>query len=344
MSNLATHLRITGLQVTDDDVDRRTKAVSELATAYGKITGVKEILEKAAEIAIACGGDGTPPPSLGAEVQTAVQVHASSFLSSEKPLEVGVCSGFAALSAISPAPIPSQMGVWTVPDVLAAGLWSALSFQAPLKDPKRETFRSELLAGARSRVIRAAETTRKRSEVPDFTEFSVAADGFDKVPAAFKEATAATIEALRRNAALDREELDFLWWAMLDRSRLLNKRLADLDEPLRLVVAGIEAASNLRRLPCDVHSELVLRSVTADGKVNLADLLTAIGDSRRSLISKFPGDVITQIRPVFPLLSSLVTEDADIDGAPVKRSASEWGTRALLEAALYHLRFNVSKL
>lgn len=58
----------------------------------------------------------------------------------------------------------------------------------------------------------------------------------------FKKATGATIEALRRNAVLDREELDFLWWVQLNRSRLLKRPIDGMAEPLRRVASGIEAA------------------------------------------------------------------------------------------------------
>lgn len=347
MSNVALHMRITGTQVSDEDVNRRNAAVADLAITYNKMRAPGEILATAAEIAVALGGTGTPPDRLGRQVQAAVQAHASSFIYSERPLEVGICSGMAVYSIISKSPISTNG--WTFADVMAAGLWSALSFQTPLLEPKREALRIEVLTAAQDRVTRAAEGARVRLSVPEFgplsieteeteeTEETGEANEAEKFPSAFKEATAATIDALRRNAVLDREELDFLWWVMLNRSRLLKKPLPDLDEPVRVVAAGIEAAANLRKLPCDVHHELVQRSISTDAKFDLAELLTAIGGDCSALAMPFTGDVLNTVSGVFPLLHALSAGSAGMDDVLVKRMASEWGCRALLEASIFHM-------
>ncbi len=335
MSNIAQHMRITATQVTDQDVDRRIAAVNDLAGTYALLRSPLEILNKAAGIAVSLGGDGTPSDQLGEEVQAAVQPHASSFIYSERPLEVGICSGMAVYSMISSE--PTGTGASTNADLMAAGLWSALSFQATLSEPKREALRAQVLTAAQSRVTRAAERARMRSEVPAFGAPGIVVEELEKYPAAFKRATTATIDALRRNAVLDREELDFLWYAMLDHSRLLKKPLRALDEPVRVVAAGIEAAAKLRKLPCDVHHELVVRSVSADAELNLDELMDAIGGDRDLLATPFDPDVLAQAPGVFPLLRAFSTGSSGIDGAAVRRTASDWGGRALLEAGIFHM-------
>ncbi|MBX8547378.1 hypothetical protein K5D53_22380 [Pseudomonas cichorii] len=335
MSNVALHMRITGTQVTDQDVDRRNSAVAELAATYKKMTSPGQILLTMAEIAAALNGNGMPSDRLGKEVEEAVQKHSSSFIYSERPLEVGICSSMAAFSIISVA--PTAMIDWTVSDIMAVGAWSALSFQSPLAEPKREALRQQVLSAAQDRVVSAAEGARERSQVSDFGTPKMVAEELEKFPAEFKAATAVTIQALRRNAALDREELDFLWWVMLDRSRLLKRPLQSLDEPLRLVAAGIEAAANLRKLPCDVHYELVLRSVSEDAEFDLPSLLDAIGEHRVALTDSFITiAALNDVPGIFPLLHALATGNVDIEGASVKRKSSEWGERALLEASLLH--------
>lgn len=340
MSNVALHMRITATQVTDEDVDRRNAAVNDLIAIYSKMKSASDILAMAEEIAAALGGSGTPSDWLGEQIEEVVQAHSSSFIYSERPLEVGICSGLAAYGLISQPPTAKLS--WTPADIMAVGLWSALSFQAPLTDPKREALRVQLLTAAQDRVTRVAEGARVRSDVPDFGALSAAAEELEKVPAAFKKATTSTIEALRSNAALDREELDFLWWAMLERSRTLNKSLMSLEEPVRVVTAGIEAAALLRKLPCDVHHELVLRSISEDEALDLASLLTAIGEYRGTLISSFSSDVLDEAPGVYPLLCALSAENSEVDGALVKRKASEWGGRALLEAAIFHIRIGTA--
>ena len=222
---------------------------------------------------------------------------------------------------------------WTNVNIVATALWSALAFQAPLQDSKREALRVEILNAAHDRSMQAAEEARERSEVADFAEFSVADDDTQS-KAAFKKATDATIKALRRNAALDREEIDFLWWTLVSRSRVLKRPFSKIDEHIRLVAAGIEAASYLRRLPCDVHRELVIRHVDQDPKTDLPGLLASIGEDRAHLVDGLAKDAITANPGVFPLLQALVSGQAGAVGSGEQRSSSEWGLRALLEASL----------
>lgn len=329
--NLAQHMRISGLQVLDEDVNSRRQAANDLKTKWLKTTKVDALFKRAEEIAIAIGSEGAPPQNLCAEVETAVQVHASAFLSSERPTDVGVCAA-AAFAAMLEGGLKADG--WTNVNIVATALWSALAFRAPLQDSKREALRVEILNVARGRSMQAAEEARERSEVADFAEFSVAEDDA-QTKAAFKKATDATIKALRRNAALDREEIDFLWWTLVSRSHILKRPFSKIDEPVRLVAAGIEAASYLRRLPCDVHRELVMRHVDDDPKTDLPGLLASIGEDRAHLVDELAKDALITANPgVFPLLQALVSGQAGAVGSAEQRSSSEWGARALLEASL----------
>ena len=158
--------------------------------------------------------------------------------------------------------------------------------------------------------------------------------GDTEVSSNFKDVTKATIEALRRNAALDREELDFLWWVQLDRSRLLGRSHTRIEEPVRLIAAGIEAAGLLRRPPCDVHRELVLRILDVNPSLDAAEVIKAAGDDLESLGCEYRSGLVAEAPIVFPLLHALATGRVDIPGAELKRESSEWGLRALLEVGL----------
>jgi hypothetical protein len=336
MKSVALHMRIAAAQVTDEDVDRRMNAISDLAADFGKIKKPSEMFGVAADVAQALTGDGVPSDSLGEQVEAFLQPHASAFIYKERPLEVGICSGLAAQSLITDIPIGKD--AWSAADVMAAALWSALSFQSKLSEPRREALRLEVLSSAQDRVIRAAEGARTRLEVPDFGTLNIAPEDFTKFNTSFRKASVSTIDSLRKNAALDREELDFLWWVMLDRSRLLKESLMQLEEPVRAVAAGIEAAEKLRKLPCDVHYELVVRTISEDSKLDLAELLVAIGGHREILVASFPRETLDSAPGVFPLLLALSSGNAVVDGADVRRTASEWGSRALLEAAIMRMQ------
>jgi hypothetical protein len=329
MENISVHMRISGVKVSDDDVNSRRAAAASLATTWGKEKIVSKILSKAAEVAEALGGDGNPSPALGSEVQGAIQKKSPSFLYEERPLEIGVCAGMAMVAILAGSP---RNNGWLIPDVYAAALWSVLSYQPVLEAERREKLRREVLDAARNWSVTSAEKARERTVVKDPSEVEVSIDESKAVTHNFSEAVADTVEALRRNAALDREELDFLWWAQLGRSRLLNRQLSAISEPTRIVAAGIEGAKMLRRLPCEVHREIVLRTLDQDPELDLAEILAAVGDDRAALVAAFGEGSVADHPTVFPLLHALATGEVRDAGSAVKRRVSEWGERALLEA------------
>jgi hypothetical protein len=334
MKNLALHMRMSTLSPTDDEVNSRRAAGTALASTWSKPKGTAAAMERAQQVAAALWCE-LPPDTLAAEVETTLQAHSSSFLARDRPLEVGICAAVA-VSAM----LESKINVdgFSSVDIFATALWSALSFQPPLQDAKREAMRVEILAGVRARAKEASELARTRNSVDDFGAFAVAEGDEAKTATSFKKATGDTIKALRRNAALDREEIDFLWWTLVARSRMLKKPLQAIDEPIRAVVAGIEAAQYLRRLPCEVHRELVLRSLDANPSLNLNGLIAALGESREEIAAAYSDTSDATAQPlVFPLLNAIGTGVVDADGASIDRSSEDWGARALLEAGLLRL-------
>lgn len=331
MDSLPVHMRITSLTPTNDDVDARRAAIGELSAAWGKTTDIGKILSKAEMIAHSLGGDGQPHEDLGLEVQEALQKHASAFLYTESPLDVGVCAGVAFLMILG---APPGADGWTNVDVYSNALWSILSFQPTLTEDKREKLRREVLDLAQQRSRSAADKARERINVPEMGDLTVTIGEGAKATTTFKKATGATIEALRRNAALDREELDFLWWVQLNRSRLLKRPIGAMAEPLRLITTGIEAASHLRRLPADLHYDLVLRTIDEDPELDLKELIKVIGDDRMLLTAAINVSRAASHPSVFPLLHALATGEVDSSGTGTKRKVSTWAGRALLEAGL----------
>lgn len=332
MENIAVHMRISGMAVSDSDVESRRAAAASLATTWAKERAAANIVSKAADVAAALGGDGTPSPLLGSEVQKAIQKRAASFLYLERPLDVGVCAGLAMGTILS----GSSDIEWSTADVFAAALWSALSFQPPLAAERREDLRQEVLRAAEKRTTTGSERSRRRVDVPEPFELAITIAGAEAT-SDLPDSMADTVDALRRNSALDREELDFLWWALLGRSRLLKKPHTGIAEPTRIVAAGIEGASILRRLPCEVHREIVLQTIDEDPELDLAELIVAMGDDRAVLGTACDFGSVRASPSVFPLLYAIATGEAGQTGALVRRRVSEWGTRALLEAGFARL-------
>lgn len=344
MENLAVHMRIAGSNVSNEDVNTRKAAILDLSRTW-QSGSVERLLGIAAGTAQSLHHE-TPCPDIGTEVEKAVQQHAAAFLYAESPFEVGIVAGMSLAEIAKVEPRPEAE--WNTREVLSASVWSALSYQVPLAETKREALRLEVLGAAQKYVRLAAEASRARSTVADFNALAItltagkeataaAGAAAEELPTAssnFAEATEATITALRRNAALDREELDFLWWTQVGRSRLLGKQLIALAEPVRLVVAGIEGAANLRRLPCETHRDIVLRTLDKDPELDLKKLLTALGAEREKIAAQYTNSRAAKWPTIFPLLNALVTGNSDGPAHAVKRSASVWGARALLEAGM----------
>ena len=122
-------------------------------------------------------------------------------------------------------------------------------------------------------------------------------------------------------------------------------QLNSMTEPLRLVASGVEAATHLRRLPCEVHRDIVLRTLDKDPVLDLKKLLQAIGADRDKLGASFADGWATQYPTVFPLLNALATGASDGQSDAIKRPTSAWGARALLEAGMMrYFKNGASKL
>ena len=112
---------------------------------------------------------------------------------------------------------------WTIPDVYSNALWSALAFQPPLARRSAKGCAARCLTARRNGAWRAQTRHAERHQVPICRTLPSQLARTISASSNFKKVTAGTVEALRRNAALDREELDFLWWVQLNRSRLLGR-------------------------------------------------------------------------------------------------------------------------
>ena len=146
-----------------------------------------------------------------------------------------------------------------------------------------------------------------------------------------------SIETLRQNAALDREELDMLWWSLGDWSTLQEQPFRQLSMQIAAVTAGIEASTLLRRLPSEGHKHLVLRRVVDDSEQSAVELVASLGGnakpirdaySQQGYVKKFPH--------VFRLLATI--SGANVDTQSLGNRS--WGARAMLEATVLRLSQN----
>ncbi len=69
------------------------------------------------------------------------------------------------------------------------------------------------------------------------------------------------VEPLKTNAALDREEIDLLWWVLNDWSNIAERKISEVNQVQNAVLCGLEISTNLRRLPSDAHYKLAVQSI-----------------------------------------------------------------------------------
>lgn len=336
MNEIATHIRIHDPSPSDDLVEKRGLAVKDISNRYVKKgQTVEQLLDIADNIGAAAIDIASVESGFAAEIEKLVNDHSPSFVRSGHDPEflTAILLGANQLYAAA-RPVGS---VITSNDVVAAGVWSALSFQSPRKEAKIEALRASVIERTRSSAMAAGEMARARVAVPDVT-FKLAENAdVSAASTSVKNATQATIGALRQNAILDREEINILWWALSDFSRFLNAPFAKQPELSGAIVAALELAPMLKRLPAEAHRHLVLRHLAGKGakKFSAAEVIEALGEHREAIAVAYrPKTTIEACPYVFPLLNAILDGESDDDA---KLSVADWGARALLEGALVHL-------
>ena len=334
MSIMARYARIFWAEPRDDDVGARNRSVSTLRVKFEAL-GRREAINVAAVLVNALAGANLPA-AFSETVEKAISDESPAFELASNEHQGVVCAVVAALDLVRSAHLDG--GGWNAADAMAAALWSGLALQDPLDAALVETLRGEVLLACRDRVRAVAKEARKRQDVPEIGVLTIPEDvpTGGRAQAAYKRATAPVIKALKDNADLDREEIDFLWWALADHSEIFDCPLADRKIMCRAVAAGIEGASMLRRLPSDGHRHVALRLIGCSEQLTLGELVDNLDADRVVLGKAFVGSWAAGLPAVFPLLAALATE-AKVAGSSVKLDARGWGAHVLLEAAIVGL-------
>ena len=332
--DVARFVRIFEPDPSDDFVTKRTAAIRQLKAHFLKQRNVGKLMSLATET---FGVFQNPPvvaESYAEVIEGAIKKQSESFVRDGRDLEMSVCAMIAVVHAIQGSGKASEG--WAVGDVLATAVWSGASFLPANPEPKLEEFRSQTVDAAKQRILESSLDTRVRRNVPEFGAFGDEQLGAE----AFGEATGATIDALQYNAALDREELDMLWWVLGDTSNVLEKPLASLSPETRAIVSGIELGALLRALPSQSHRNLCARGVGETESMTLPAVLEALGDDRTALAANFANEILVdEATSVFPLLNGIRAGSSALAGSDVARPLKEWCARALLERAVLRVQY-----
>ena len=332
--DIAKCIRIFEPEPDDDFVVKRVAAIKDFRTRLLKKRTVPHLMALGSGV---CGIFCDPPSmpdALANQIGVAIKKQSASFAQHNRSLEMGVCATAAVVQAINSGRTAGDG--WLVSDVLAVALWSALSFLPVCNARKLEEFRVLAVDCARNRILKTSLETRVRCDVPTLGAFG----DEETTRAAFKSATTATVDALRTNAALDREEIDLLWWVLGGASEIFGQPLQSLSPETRAVTTGIEIGALMRALPTQSHRNLALRGLCEADPFPLPKLLAALGENRQLIASSFGDESLIDDAPlIFPLLSALRSGEGTGLGADLPRSLSDWGARALLERAVLRIQY-----
>lgn len=335
MLDTATYVRIFEANPSDDLVSKRQEAIDVLANGLRESTNVDELLGIGNAIATGMV-DGTMPAPLGARIETAIKTSSPAYVLEGNELQALVCGLIAAANAIDEE--PDEESWFTAAAVLSAGLWLALSYVQQSAQPKLDQLCRTVQQRAQRHLATVAEASRLRKEIPKAELAWPQPPEAAKIEEAFEDGITDTIDALRTNAVLDREEIDLLWWALGDRSSLLDQQLSAVSPVQAAIAAAVELGSIVRRPPADAHKHLALRHMREDQHLSLSELLAELEPVRAKFA--LPSAAATRMKRcprVFPLMYAISGERDDTITAGEARPLSDWCARALLESAVLRL-------
>lgn len=334
--SVAKHLRIIDPAPSDDFVTKREAAVKALRGRFLKVKTVSELMQLGGSLALGCFGQSAVLDATKQQIVDALTKESPAFIEDERALEVKLCGLLAIIEAIEHGGVTPDR--WAVADVYAVAVWASLSFIPVQSEGKLEQLRSEAIETSRNRVLKTAVSSRQRMRVSDIDSLAID-PGATTLPAILGDA----IAALRSNAALDREEIDLLWWVIADGSDILNKPLQQVAAPIRAIVSGYEVGAMLRRLPSQAHNHLVQRNVTASEPMSLMEIVQALGGDREKIAAAYASQSLVDLAPqMFPVLNAIRTGNATGPSAELKRPLGEWAVRVLLESSALRIQYSES--
>ena len=331
--DIAKCVRIFEPEPSDDFVTKRTAAIKDIRAGFLKKRNISELMAIGSGACEVFRDSPSLPDALATQVAGAIKKHSASFVQDDHDLEICVCATAAAVQSIESG--AKVRNGWSVSDVLAVTLWSATSFLPSCKARELEEFRVLAVDAARNRILNTSLETRARHDVPALGAFG----GEETNPESFASAVAPTIDALQTNAALDREEIDLLWWVLGGASEIFGRPLQSLSPEARAITTGVEIGALMRALPTQSHRNLALRGIEEAAPLPLPKLIAALGEDRLVIAASFKDEsLVDDATLVFPLLSAIRSGEGTGPGADLPRSLSEWGARALLERAVLQIQ------
>ena len=297
-------LRIADPQPTDEKVRKRTESAQELLTAFA---GGSDILLEVLQGVVA-GFDSMPltqeSQSVGLLIKAIKDRDATLPLDlKENALELRAVASIVVGEIITHQPkgIPTDQAV-----VAALSLRSALSLR-PAASEKYIKWALDTLLSASDETLQVAAGLRRKRGTPTLhrlatiKESAPATDLWTVVVPSIRSA----MQEVTDQAAIDREEIETLWWMFSAYSELEKKALASLAPAAAAFVSGIELARRALLPPAPSSFAMVGRAVETGRKSSalssislqdaakdwspaMLDALSPTNGRRHNVISRHP--------------------------------------------------------
>lgn len=291
----------------DESIQKSKLACSDL---------VRRLLEaKDAELFVACvSGAANGFESGFCQDSPAVQIvsecissHHPAFITdlSESALEYRACCAIALGEILAGEEVKEKADKGSR-EVIASSLISALGMRSKPKERYLQVMLEELRSIAFEALERAATARRQRKETKlrNLDKLEVAGD----LPAFWQNFwpnLKTCIKSLEQNAAMDREELEVLWWLYNGFSETIERPLIELAPGTAALCCGVEMANRVMAPPLDsvrqmafqtagkgrVGSELSARplaQIVEDWEERIWDLLAPTESRVKGTIRNFP--------------------------------------------------------
>lgn len=345
--DIVSHLNVSGISQTDEWVQKRTKAIEQLATAFRKRDAGGMLVLAEAIIGILAKGFRPLPEDLKNEVFNAVRKAAPKYVPDKNgDAELGTCATLAAVVAVT-GQRPNELSRETVS--FAAALESGASFLEKAANAKLELLRRAIVQSLgdalhfRSEWIRSRGAVTLPASIPDTKPEEAIGPYVKRVVAPSNTA----IGLLNSNALKDREELDLLWWRLSLESTMLGKRFSTMAPHLAPLIAPLEVASILTTTPPGDGIRSIAASVLPETEktASLAQIVEAGAAESTKILAVYSAGVqrVRENPTVFPLLFAMLNGGDASGKAALKAvgvnedrtlSLRDWCHRTLNEVSL----------
>lgn len=334
MADIPKYVRIFSPDPDDDFVSKRTTAINAIETNLRKKVNSTQLYQVANAIVRAGNNPSTCPSEITELASSALRKASSSFVTEGQDLQLNVCVLLSCLQFFEKA---TQTHKFTAADIsFAICLLNGLTFSNPTGDfEKFGDLRKELVELCKTLTADLLRESRIRSEIDELPTISVPADNsFVSFANTLNSSFHAVVENLRLNAALDREELDMLWWVINGKSKIFKKALIDLS-PVQAIVAGsLEMGSRLHTIPDEAFLELVCRGIDPLEEYDANSLKQHLEGFQDEIdVYASTNYRIKNCQDIFPV-SSLLFEGVIGENPTQSRPLKEWAGRIMLEGAV----------